>query len=485
MRLVEPRRKRRVVASTTAVLVGLVAALAGPGLVLQTVGTSAAAATTTADCSAGSVLDVIAHPDDDLLFEGTDLRKDIDAGRCVRTVVVTAGDAGYSTSYWQGRQEGLLAAYANMAGVDSASTTGSLTAAGKTLHTETLTADPRISMVFMELPDGNVEGNGFRADGYESLQQLYAGDIDTIHTVTGAAHTASYTLAQLRATLLAVAEDFTPTDIHTLDYVGSYGDGDHSDHHTVGYLTNEVQEQYAGSHQFTGYMGYPIADRPANLTTAQTDAKADAFFTYAAHDDETCASWEACSSRPETSWLSRQYTAGSTVPAETTDPNRTDVTGSATVTASAENRADGQTAAKAVDGVVSGYPDAPTAEWVAPSGRAGTWIQLGWPKATSLTEIDLADRSNANDQVLGGTLTFSDGSSVSVPALANGGALQSVTFAARQVTWARFTVTSVSSTTENIGLAEIRAYTTSATSTTPTTSTDPTTLPPRPRPGRT
>ncbi|MCS5517700.1 PIG-L family deacetylase, partial [Curtobacterium flaccumfaciens] len=415
-----------------------------------------------ADCSAGRVLNVVAHPDDDLLFQGTDLRKDIDAGRCVRSVIVTAGDAGKPDWYWQERQVGLMAAYASMAGVDPASTTGSTTVAGRTLLTETLAADPRISLVFMDLPDGNVEGNGFWANGYESLQRLYTGDMDTLHTVADAPHSATYTLAQLRATLQGIVQDFAPTDIHTLDHEGEYGDGDHSDHHTVAYLTDQVQRQYTGAHGFTGYMGYPIADRPANLTTAQTQAKADAFFTYAAHDSETCASYQACSARPETSWLSRQYTAGSPVPTNPTDPTdptptHTDVTGSASVTASAENPADGQTAVKAVDGVVSGYPDAPTAEWVAPSGRAGTWIQLGWAKATALDAVDLADRPNSVDQVLGGTLTFSDGSSVQVPALSNGGAVQRVTFAARSVTWVRFTVTSVSGGTQNVGLAEIRA----------------------------
>ncbi|MBK0296425.1 hypothetical protein IAE22_30655, partial [Bacillus sp. S34] len=63
---------------------------------------------------------------------------------------------------------------------------------------------------------------------------------------------------------------------------------------------------------------------------------------------------------------SRQYTVGSTDPTDPTGPSdsqRTDVTAGATVTASAENPADGQTAAKAVDGVVSGYP-------------ADRWVQL-------------------------------------------------------------------------------------------------------------
>lgn len=487
------RTWRIVAASVSAVLaVGLLAApsFAGArgettrtgtttGVQSSTTGSTSTAGTggttSTVDCSAGRVLTVVAHADDDLLFSGTELRADVDAGKCVRSVVVTAGDAGKPAWYWQGREDGLMASYAELAGVDPVWTTGSVVVDGRTLRTETLSTDPRLSLVFMELPDGNIDGSGFAADGSESLQKLYEGDIQTMHTVTGASHTASYSLADLRATFLGLVQAYAPTDVHTLDHAGHYGDGDHSDHHTVAYLTDEAQQQYGTAHDFEGYLGYPIADRPSNLTTTQTQQKAEAFFTYAAHDGETCSTAASCASRPEGSWLSRQYTVGSTAepPTDPTEPHTqgTDVTGTATVTASADNPADGQTAAKAVDGVVSGYPDAPTAEWAAPWGGVGTWIQLGWAASVTLDEIDLADRPNADDQVTGGTLTFSDGSSVAVPALDNGGAVQRITFTARQVGWVRFTVGSVSSTTRNVGLAEIRAFTPATTPTTPTTPT--------------
>ncbi|MBF4589391.1 PIG-L family deacetylase [Curtobacterium sp. VKM Ac-1395] len=466
----------------------------GTAAVTRATGTTASGA---ADCSAGRVLTVVAHADDDLLFDGTALRTDVDAGRCVRSVVVTGGDAGKPAWYWQGREDGLMAAYANLAGVAPQWASGTLTAGGKTLRTATLTTNPRLSLVFLELPDGNVDGSGFAADGSESLQKLYQGGITTMHTLTGAAQPTTYTLPQLKATLLGVMQDFAPTDVHTLDHVGGYGDGDHSDHHTIGYLTDQVQKQYTGTHAFTGYMGYPIANRPSNLTQAQTDAKGAVFYTYAAHDGETCASWQACSSKPEGSWLSRQYTAGSSVPTtpgnptnpggttptEPTSPTRgTDVTGTATVTASGENAADGQTAKKAVDGVFSGYPDAPTAEWAVPWGGVGTWIQLGWSGATTIGEVDLADRPNADDQVTGGTLTFSDGSSLTVPTLDNGGAVTRLAFTARKVTWARFTVTAVSGSTRNVGLSEIRVYGPATSSTpsptpTPTATSTPTSTP--------
>ncbi|MGN8050892.1 DUF7402 domain-containing protein [Curtobacterium sp. 22159] len=468
-----PPAERRAVGRTWRIAVATVAAVLTVGvLAAPTTATAGASGTGSAgvDCSAGRVLTVVVHADDDLLFSGTALRADVDAGRCVRSVVVTAGDAGKPAWYWQGREAGLMASYADIAGVQPDWTTGTLVVDGRSLHTETLTTDPRISLVFMELPDGNTDGSGFAADGTQSLQKLYQGAISTMHTVTGAAHAASYSLTDLRTTLLGVLDDFAPTDVRTLDDVGHYGDGDHSDHHTVAYLTDTAQQQYTAPHTFTGYLGYPIADRPSNLTATQTQQKSEAFFTYAAHDGQTCASASACASKPEGSWLSRQYTAGSSTPPPTTPPAQgTDVTATATVTASAENPADGQTAAKAVDGVVSGYPDAPTAEWAAPGGGVGTWIQLTWATPVTLDEIDLADRPNTDDQVTGGTLSFADGTTVPVPALDNGGAVQRVTFTARTVTSVRFTVTGVSTTTRNIGLAEIRALAPATTTSPPTT----------------
>ncbi len=39
----------------------------------------------------GGALTIVAHPDDDLLFLNPDILRDIEAGRCARTVFVTAG----------------------------------------------------------------------------------------------------------------------------------------------------------------------------------------------------------------------------------------------------------------------------------------------------------------------------------------------------------------------------------------------------------
>ena len=94
-------------------------------------------------------------------------------------------------------------------------------------------------------------------------------------------------------------------------------------------------------------------------------------------------------------------------------------------------------------------------EWVSATKTAG-WVQLDWPTAQSVQVVRLFDRINASDQVTGGTLSFSDGSTVPVGSLPNDGlsALEA-RFAAKAVKWVRFTIDSSSASTLSPGLAEL------------------------------
>ena len=126
---------------------------------------------------------VVAHQDDDILFQSPGLLRTIASGRCVRTVFVTAGDDGKSRSYWEGREAGAQAAYAQLAGVADAWEEATLDANGHTLALKTLTAQPRVSLVFMRLPDGGLTGGGFASHGNQSLRKLWT----SAHPCTGCA----------------------------------------------------------------------------------------------------------------------------------------------------------------------------------------------------------------------------------------------------------------------------------------------------------
>lgn len=147
-------------------------------------------------------------------------------------------------------------------------------------------------------------------------------------------------------------------------------------------------------------------------------------------------------------------------PTPPVNPTLINVARSATATASSQSTTTTQTAAKAIDGVIAGYPTDYTREWATQGQLAGAWIQLTWTSAQSISKVILYDRPNPTDQILAGMLTFSDGSTLPVSALANDGSATPFTFVARTVTSVKFSVTSAVGF--NAGLAEFEVYGTPA-----------------------
>jgi LmbE family N-acetylglucosaminyl deacetylase len=461
--------RRSLAARAGALLIALLAAL-----VVVPAGPAAASA----DCPAGAEVNVIAHPDDDLFFMNPDVQDAVAAGTCVRTVYVTSGDAGQATWYWQSREAGVQAAYAQMAGVASTWTTATRTFGPATATVRTL-AGSRVSLVFLRVPDGGLEGDGTSTWGGASLQKLWRGQIASVPRVDGSA---ALTRDQLVQSLEALLVDQGADTIRTMDLQGELGDGDHSDHYATADFTHYARTLAAPTVTLTGYYGYPVAALSENLTQAQVDAKVATFLTYAPYDRAECQSAAACLGSYEGDWLRSRHTmsapAGDGAPPTTTptDPGEDPGAGrpslTASATASASSAAGGQPASAAVDGSVDGYPGNWQAEWASNGEGTGAWWQLTWPSAVTVDRIVLHDRPNTDDRITGGTLTFSDGTTTTVPALADDGSATVVDVGSRSVTSLRLTVTSTSASTLNVGLAEVEVYGPVAT-TTPTTPSTP------------
>ena len=77
----------------------------------------------------------------------------------------------------------------------------------------------------------------------------------------------------------------------------------------------------------------------------------------------------------------------------------------------------------------------------------------------AIDTILLYDRPNTTDHVTAGTITFDDGTSIDVGEIPNDG-FQPVelNFTPKTIRSLRFTITSVSATTQNAGIAEIAVY---------------------------
>ena len=136
---------------TTAVL----AALCTTVLAALVTGSTFAA---TPSCPLGATMNIVAHEDDDLLFLSPDLIHDVQAGRCVRTVFVTAGAFPGDTDYGAQREAGSRAANALMAGVANSWTTTDAGISGHPMPLLTLAAKPTVSLVFMHLPQSPFGG---------------------------------------------------------------------------------------------------------------------------------------------------------------------------------------------------------------------------------------------------------------------------------------------------------------------------------------
>lgn len=277
------------------------------GLAVLSLPSSAVAAP--ADCSAGTTLLVSAHEDDDLLFMSPDLLHEIAAGRCVRTVYLTAGDSGEGETYWRGREAGEEAAYALMAGVDDSWVTSDAGLPGRSVPVMTLTGAPRVSLEFLRLPGASWQrGEGFPSNGFETLQKLWQKSIRTVHPLDGGP---PYTKQGLVDTLAGTINRLHPERILTHDDLNGYGDFDHYDHTFTGYFTRAAQRHYRHPHEYLAFRGYSVNGSPENVSDQDLALKKSAFYEYAKHDPNVCGNDESCAAGSYAGFLARQYAASS------------------------------------------------------------------------------------------------------------------------------------------------------------------------------
>ncbi|AOY72472.1 chitobiase/beta-hexosaminidase C-terminal domain-containing protein [Paenarthrobacter ureafaciens] len=423
-------------------------ALAFGGLVLASAAPASAAVPPCA--GTGGAMQIVGHTDDDLIFLSPDFMRDIQAKRCVQTVFTTAGEAGEGATYWRSLEAGIRASYAKMAGVADSWTTSDAGVPNRPLTMQTLNGAPNISVVFMRLPDGFPNGLGSAAYNSQSILKLWDGRLSSIRPVDNAA---TFTKSQFQTALNRLVANFKPTTFRTQDWTGNFNSPyDHSDHWATAKFAQLATRSYTGPHTSMAYDAYVIDEYPQNVTGSELTAKVDTFVRFADFDMYLCNSpGEGCPDSPYNEWLKRQY-----ITAIEWVGNAAKSTGT-TVSASSQ-KASAQSPEKARDGYFWGAPMDASREWVSAGEKAGSWIQYNFTPTRTINAVTLGDRPILSDQVTGGNLVFSDGSTVPVPALPNNGSGLTINFPAKTVSSVRFNITSVSGSTTNAGLAEFEAY---------------------------
>jgi len=261
-------------------------------------------------CANKTVLSFVAHEDDDLLFMNPDHMHALRSGQCLRTVYLTAGDDGLRSSYWLGREKGAEAAYDAMQGHGPSLWVERYVSVNSHEYIKMASprGNPNITLVFVNLPDGNVPGTGFLRTHYQSLAKLMSGGITTANTVDGQS---SYAKNDLTNLLLRLMQFYRPDEIATQTPIDASATAqEHSDHMTTGQFTAAAYAQYAQkSTPLKYYTGYPISQLPQNVSGQDQADKTSIFYAYVPHDMQVCVNPADCSpSGPYASWLMRQYT---------------------------------------------------------------------------------------------------------------------------------------------------------------------------------
>ncbi|RRO18761.1 hypothetical protein EIL87_06515 [Saccharopolyspora rhizosphaerae] len=266
-----------------------------------------------------SHLQLVAHPDDDMLFMSPDVPLAIRSGARVATVFLTAGESDVQppAGYAADRQAGARAAFAAMAGVaDEWSRTALALPGGRWAEVQQLRRRPGVSLVFLGLPDDNDPASR------HALSRLWRDPAHRVRTVlaTGSvAPASSHDRTSVIAALVRVREEFAPTLVRTQDprpdprYQQHWGGAhDHPDHLATARFAEAALRGTVVP--LLHYRDYNTADAPPNLPQRVVADKRAVFARYAAHDPlvglgEPYAAWLSAM-RLRRPWGTRWVTTG-------------------------------------------------------------------------------------------------------------------------------------------------------------------------------
>jgi LmbE family N-acetylglucosaminyl deacetylase len=265
--------------------------------------------------SAVRYVQVIAHPDDDIIFMNPDLVSGIRAGRPTTGIYLTAGetDKADADAYAAGRQAGTRAAYARMAGAADDWLAERLEVGPRhAVELYTLKQRPQVQVVFVNLPENN---DPRATGGREGFVRLWNDDRDELRlqTLTPAGGVLqqrySYSHSDVIQVLVKLFERFRPTVVRAQDpspdarfLKDNIRFHDHPDHVVAARFADAATRLYQGPRFVSeNYRDYNVAEVPPNLSAADKADKVNIFGAYVPHDSDVSLGY------PYDGWLQRMY----------------------------------------------------------------------------------------------------------------------------------------------------------------------------------
>jgi hypothetical protein len=252
-----------------------------------------------ADCGAGTLVTVVAHLDDDLLFVDPAISERLDAGWCITTVHLIGGANGGDFAYVQTRERASRLAYARMAGVPDEWLESNVAIAGKLVHQMVLKARPQVRLLELRLPGGAVRG------GRVPLGLLWEqhATISTYPMNADGSVRVKYDRDALSATLkviLAQATLIYTLNPDTVPFI------EHPDHIYSARITRHVAQTLGKGVPIVYHVTYPTGGWPGNLPAAEVQRKRDIVASYFSIDGSESShvfgefQWDG-------NWISRRY----------------------------------------------------------------------------------------------------------------------------------------------------------------------------------
>ncbi|MEV4311959.1 PIG-L family deacetylase [Actinocrispum sp. NPDC049592] len=258
---------------------------------------------------------VIAHPDDDIIFMNPDLVAGIRAGRPTTGIYLTAGetDKADANGYAARRQAGTRAAYARMAGAADDWQASRLDVdEHHAVELYVLKQRPQVQVMFVNLPENN---DPHAVGGKEAFVRLWNDDRDQLRlptlTPTDGVLTQPYLYTHSDVVQLLVklftrlqptvvrAQDPNPDSRFLKDNIKFH---DHPDHVVAARFTDAATRLYQGPRFVSeNYRDYNVAEVPPNLSAADRADKVNIFSAYVPHDSDVSLGY------PYDGWLQREY----------------------------------------------------------------------------------------------------------------------------------------------------------------------------------